>query len=467
MINRLFSISLLLTLSLSLNAGAYTTIKGNIGNASGYQIRLLTWSDQLTFVEKKLAAADIDSKGNFNLITELQATTHAFFAIGNIRADIILEPGNVYEIQFDDYPPVSYLETRNLILQKESIGYKILNRTDEDINIVVADALTMYNKFISKHYMDLYLKRYDVVNEFIDTFFLKFGEYTHPWVRQMVDYRIAMLKLSGYKISIEQAHELWLKGVDFEYQHPDFMDFFNQLFSNYLTTRLKHYTYQDLKSIINNQGTYHTLSELMGRDTLLRNELLREIVMIKSLGEMVHNKDFDENNVLRILQHIAYTSKFREHRIIASNLVYLNTRFNRGMIAPDFKLPDKSGNYITPGQYRGKYLYIVFFASNCIPCLSELQLLRSVYPDISDNIAVIAIGLDPDTVKLWRFTDQQKFPWPVVHFSNDFELTDRYNIRNYPLFILIAPDGSFESYGARQPSEQFKTWFEEAVLRKK
>jgi len=467
MIYRLFVVIVLLVSPSLLYSRGFTTIRGNIGNANGYQIRLHTWGDQVSFIEKRLAAATIDSQGNFNLITELDGITHAFFYIGNIRSDIILEPGKAYEIRFDDYPPLSFLETRNLLLQRETIRYVFLNQPEDDINLLAAEASAMYNRFLANHYMDLYYKNYDVIDAFIDTFFLRFGTYTHPWIRQMVDFRIAGLKLAGYKITMEQAHALWLRGVDFDYHHPDFMEFFNQLFSNYLTTRLRHYTYSELVSVINDRGSFSALSELVGRDTVLRNELLREMVIIKGLGEIVNHRDFQNGQVMRILQHIASTSKFPEHRTIAANLVHLHRRFNKGIMAPDFSLPDRSGTLHSLSQYRGKYLYLVFFTANCVPCLSELRLLASAYTSMKEDMEVLAVGLDPDSTKLWRVAEQQGYPWPVVHFNHNFDLTDRFNIRNYPFFILIAPDGTFEQYGARLPSERFRLWFEEVVLNRR
>jgi thiol-disulfide isomerase/thioredoxin len=466
-IKRSTLIWLLFLCSLAANAGVITTIRGTIEGANGYQIRLLTWADQVTLIEKKLASATIDAQGRFNLIADIQTTTYAFFAIGNVQGDIILEPGQAYEIAFDPYLSLDELETRNLILQREKLGFRILNEPTGGLNGVVQEASRMYNQFLANHYMDLYMKRYTVVDAFVDTFFLRFGGYTNPWIRQMVDYRIASLKLSGYKVSIEQAHDLWLNGVDFDYDHPDFMDFFNQLFSNYLTTRLKHYSYQDLKDLINNNKGYFALSEMVGRDTVLRNEVLREMVIIKGLGEILNHKDFEGSMVLNLLQQINATSKFREHRLIASNLIYLYTRFNKGAMASDFSLPDQAGLFHQLPLKQGKYLYLVFYMSNCIPCLSELQMLQSIYPLLKKELEVVAIGLDPDQEKFWRVTARQAYPWPVLHFNNDYELTDRYNIRNYPVFILIAPDGSFESYSVRQPSAQFKPWFEEVVLKQK
>ncbi len=460
-------ILLLLLHSVMLYPSVFTTIKGSIQGANGYGIRLYTYSDQITFIEKKLASATIDDQGRFNLITELSQITYAFLSIGNIRADIILQPGKAYEILISDYPPESWLETRNLILQREKLNYSFLLEPEGDINGIINLADSMYNRFLARHYMDIYKKRTELIDAFIDTFFLQFGGYTHPWIREMVDCRIASLKLAGYKVPVEIAHVLWLQDHDLEYNHPDFMELFNQIFDNYLTTRFKHYSYDELLQTINHVGSFFALSEMMGRDTVLRNEQLREMVMIKSLGEIYHHRDFKQGNIIRILSYIATSSKFREHRIIASNLIFISTRFDKGMMAPDFSLADQNGGMHSIQRYQGKYLYLAFFTSNCIPCLAEFKYLASIYPSLINNLEVLAVSLDPNPQKMWKVMDQQKYPWPVVHFGNDYELTDRYNIRSCPFFILIAPDGSFDTYGARQPSSQFKAWFEEVVLKQK
>jgi peroxiredoxin len=466
-IKKSFLILSFILLSLAIQGRGFTTIKGSIEGANGYQIRLLTWADQITFVEKKLAAATIDEQGQFNLIVELTSTVYAFFAIGNLRGEILLEPSRAYELKFDPYPPLSFFETRNPVLQREPLKYTISNAASNDINIHAAAIERSYNDFLAKHYMDLYLRKPKVVEAFIDTFFLQFGSLTNPWLRQMVDFKIATLKISGYKITLEQAFEIWLKGQDTEYNHPDFMEFFNQLFSNYLTTRLKHYTYRELTNLINETGTYFALDEMVGRDTILRNEQLRELVILKGLGEIYHNRDFNDANILKMLNFIAASSKFKEHRLIASNLIFLNTRFDKGMMAPDFSLPDHSKKRISISEYRGKHLYVAFFMSNCIPCMAEFTYLESIYPGLKNKMEVLAVSLDPDTSKFWKSIQQYQFPWPTVHFDNDFELTDRYQIKTYPFFILIAPDGSFDTYGARQPSAQFKSWFEEVVMKQK
>jgi peroxiredoxin len=441
------------------------TIRGTIHGATGYKARLIVWTDQVTYAEKQIARSDIDSSGRFNLIIDPGLYKYAFIDIGNLRAPILLEKGKSYFLQFKDYPSNQYLETRNLFIQNEGLEYQIINAVSEDPNLLIPEINKVYSGFLSKHYIDIYKKRTEVINQFIDTFFLNFGSCRHPFIREMVDYRIAMLKYSGYKVSLDQACQLWINGSDILYDHPDFMEFFNQLFDQYLSTRLKHYTFNELKSLVNDQGSYFMLSELMGRDTILINEQLREMVMVKSLGQLYHNKEFNKQQILKILTFISTSSKFPEHRLMAQNLLHLLTRFNQGKAAPDFILPDIKGNRRSLADFKGKYLYLVFFNSRCLPCMSELKVLESYYKELSDKLEVVVIGLDPDSVKFNKSMQAYHFPWPVLFFDYDFDLTDRYQIRNYPVFILINPEGLIEIFEARKPSEQFREWFKEMYMK--
>jgi len=205
---------------------------------------------------------------------------------------------------------------------------------------------------------------------------------------------------------------------------------------------------------------------MIGRDTILRNEQLREAVMLKGLGEIYYDRDFSRENIQKILSYIASGSKFPEHRTIARNLLVSFTRFEPGSTAPELNLIDSAGIKVTIGRYSGKYLLLVFFTSNCVPCLSEMKMLESYYQDLSDSLQVLAVGLDPDSGKMARNLNGYRFPWVTLHFNHDFDLTDRYQIRNYPFFILIDPKGKIHTYGARTPSNQFREWFEEFTGKK-
>lgn len=82
--------------------------------------------------------------------------------------------------------------------------------------------------------------------------------------------------------------------------------------------------------------------------------------------------------------------------------------------APAFSAPllDGKGN-LSLGQYRGKVVYLDFWASWCAPCLTSIPLLeelRSEFP--GDDFQVLAVNVDEDPDKARRFLSRVSVQYP-------------------------------------------------------
>ena len=61
---------------------------------------------------------------------------------------------------------------------------------------------------------------------------------------------------------------------------------------------------------------------------------------------------------------------------------------------PDFKLPTVNGD-VTPAQYKGKVVYIDFWASWCMPCKKSFPWLNKMHEKYqSRGLVILAINLD-------------------------------------------------------------------------
>lgn len=67
----------------------------------GKEIRIITYSDYICFLEKTIASDTIDEKGNFNLKFLNPSTIYAFVYIDFYKSDIYLEPGKKYNIKIN------------------------------------------------------------------------------------------------------------------------------------------------------------------------------------------------------------------------------------------------------------------------------------------------------------------------------------------------------------------------------
>jgi hypothetical protein len=51
------------------------------------------------------------------------------------------------------------------------------------------------------------------------------------------------------------------------------------------------------------------------------------------------------------------------------------------------------------------------------------------------------------------------YPWTFLHFSNQPDLLDDYDIRGYPSYFLIGPEGRLILSPAPSPVENFESTF--------
>jgi thiol-disulfide isomerase/thioredoxin len=100
-----------------------------------------------------------------------------------------------------------------------------------------------------------------------------------------------------------------------------------------------------------------------------------------------------------------------------------------GDLAPDFKLVDYDGNKIILSNFRGKPVFINFWASWCPFCVNEMPLMAEIQEEFDGQFETIAInrGESLETAK---------------QFSDSIEITGKYRL------LLNEEDNVYDVYEA-------------------
>ncbi len=123
-----------------------------------------------------------------------------------------------------------------------------------------------------------------------------------------------------------------------------------------------------------------------------------------------------------------------------------------GMPAPDMKVVDMQGVEYTLSQFKGKYIFIDFWATWCGPCKVEIPFLTKLYEDYQKkNIVIMSISVDQDKKAWEKMVTEEGFPWMQLHDGN--KENDKYVVRYIPSFILIDREGKIIDPRAPNPSD--------------
>jgi thiol-disulfide isomerase/thioredoxin len=108
----------------------------------------------------------------------------------------------------------------------------------------------------------------------------------------------------------------------------------------------------------------------------------------------------------------------------------------------EFSLPDLDGKLHTLAPYKGKWIIINYWATDCPPCLKEIPELERFHQRHKDKDAVV-VGVNYEDIKLsWLedFIESVKMTYPVLRAEPD-TVTPFGAIKILPTTIIVSPEG--------------------------
>lgn len=127
-----------------------------------------------------------------------------------------------------------------------------------------------------------------------------------------------------------------------------------------------------------------------------------------------------------------------------------------GSVAPDIVGRTPEGDEITLSDFKGKYVFIDFWASWCAPCRREIPYLKEAlaYSEKSDNLVVLSYSIDND-MEAWTgcIESNQLIHKNWVHISTlkgwNSEGAKLFNVKGVPHTVLIDPEGNVVEFNLR------------------
>jgi thiol-disulfide isomerase/thioredoxin len=122
-----------------------------------------------------------------------------------------------------------------------------------------------------------------------------------------------------------------------------------------------------------------------------------------------------------------------------------------GLRAPGFVAPLLGGGSLNLKSLQGKPVVLVFWASWCAACRSEVPHVNLLAQGVGDSAAVIGVNAGEDGSTVQAAARAMGIAYPVV-IDADGAVSRRYEARALPLMVVIDPEGRIRLRSNAWPS---------------
>lgn len=112
--------------------------------------------------------------------------------------------------------------------------------------------------------------------------------------------------------------------------------------------------------------------------------------------------------------------------------------------AADFTLKNLEGEEVSLSDYRGKYVFLNFWATWCVYCDLEMPDFQEFY-EANEDLVILAVNYKEDLKTVKDYIEDGGYTFPVV-LDTDGAINEMYYVTAYPTTFFIDKEGILLAY---------------------
>ncbi len=446
-------------------------IKGRSEGYSGDTIVFLSYSNMVSFSETEMGRCAVDDSGFFECRIPLAETRLIFTYLGVYNCHIYAQPGMIYNIQLPRKREQSLQDLVNPYFEETSVhlSVKVEGNMQEgpvphpakELNFTIRAFNDSFYPYYYKFVINAYGKKVDrkELSKAEEEIRSPFDSLKGSFLKAYINYRLGLLNHYGSQVSNQRIIQESFLGQPILHQNPAYMELFNQVFKDYFIAFSEEHPGRKLPSVINYKKDYSMLNEILARDASLENDSLRELVLLKGFYDGFYDGKNIPSSMIQLLDSVSYHSSIEIHKQAVKDIMLEITKLLPGYQPPDFALYKSDSVLVRLSDFQGGYVYLNFCNSFSYYCVREYEYMRILQERLKEKISIITILVDDNFENMKDLVESNNYPWTFLHFSNQPEVVDGYDIRAYPSYFLIGPEGKLILSPAPSPTENFESTF--------
>ncbi len=432
-------------------------VSGNAPGYSGTELVFMRYSNMITMNEEVMARERVDENGHFDLELPLWGTEYVFLHLGIYQAYFFAEPGMSYELVLPE--PVAKTAREMLNPYFEPVGQHLGlgNFNKDELNVRIMRFDDAYNPLYNKHVTDIYVRPdISLLEKDIQQLESPYPPDDGSFFGNYRKYRYGLLKLLASQERVQSLSDEYFDGMPVLYDNPAYAELFNKVYDKYFIFFGRTEQGKKIYNDINLHGSYDSLLNTFSRNLNFSNDTLAEIVILKQLHDEYYGDQFSRKGLLNVLDSLIKRTTIVEHRRIGQEIRNKITRLQTGFEPPPFELEDTEGNVVRLSDFLGKYLYLNFCTCQSYTCLNEFNMLSQLHKRGVNNLVILTVTIDPNDEDLKQFRARNHYDWVFLLYDRQPEILREYDIRAFPTYFLIGPDGRLIDSPAPSPAENIE-----------
>ena len=105
----------------------------------------------------------------------------------------------------------------------------------------------------------------------------------------------------------------------------------------------------------------------------------------------------------------------------------------------NLQLRDPDGNIVPLSQFKGKVIFMNFWATWCPPCVAEMPAINKLHKEMGDEVAFVMLSMDQNFDKAVSFKERKDYGLPIYELAG--QLPAMYRSSALPTTYVIDADG--------------------------
>ncbi len=436
--------------------GTNCVIHGNAGTYAGETLYLSTYSDYITKTKKNIAESKVDDEGYFSFTVESNECFEAFIDLDVFVGYIIVEPGKRFNVVLPQKTVRHHQDIMNPYFKPFEFYLRILN-DDDNVTVVLKKFDALYAEVVRKIFKDPGHINPGLVETEIQSLDEKTAFCKNAFFADYKKYKFLELRLDAiYKNK---------KAVIRKNFNPEPVLFKNPAYNKLLKDKLGNVLLEahgdEIMKMLSDNSGWNMMDRTLAKYDMCSNPEFREYYLFVNLYQEFYKNTIFKNNILDAL----YSSKEfikNKHTLKAiENFLENAKNLIAGNASLDFRLSDIQTYMHSLSDFQGKFVYLGFYSTESYPCKKDILLLQSLAEKDKKMLKIILIFKEQSPLIIKNFIEDAKLENILVLRADDNEkIIKEYNVKAFPTYYLINPEGKLSLISAPGPAEDFSAVYQ-------